>query len=114
MRGRRPKERKCYVLRTSEGTVVEVTREVYLEWYQSRRRERYQSERKRKYSVSSLEALSEKGMIPEGLADSPEDTVIRKLCVEKLQAVMEELAEADAYLLYLLFFEKVTVKEPRR
>ena len=46
MRGRRPKERKCYVLRTSEGTVVEVTREVYLEWYQSRRRERYQNERK--------------------------------------------------------------------
>ena len=76
MRGRRPKERKCYVLRTSEGTVVEVTREVYLEWYQSRRRERYQNERKQKYSVSSLEALSEKGMIPEGLADNPEDTVI--------------------------------------
>ena len=24
---------------------------------------------------------------------------------------MEELAEADAYLLYLLFFEEVTVKE---
>ena len=111
MRGKRPKERRCYVLRTSEGTVVEVTREVYLEWYQSRRRERYQNERKQKYSVSSLEALSEKGMIPEGLADSPEDTVIRKLCVEKLQAVMEELAEADAYLLYLLFFEEVTVKE---
>lgn len=111
MRGRRPKERKCYVLRTSEGTVVEVTREVYLEWYQSRRRERYQNERKQKYSVSSLEALSERGMIPEGLADNPEDTVIRKLCVEKLQAVMEELAEADAYLLYLLFFEEVTVKE---
>ena len=50
-------------------------------------------------------------MIPEELADSPEDTVIRKLCVEKLQAVMEELAEADAYLLYLLFFEEVTVEE---
>ena len=41
---------------------------------------------KAEYSVSSLEALSEKGMIPEGLADNPEDTVIRKLCVEKLQA----------------------------
>ena len=50
-------------------------------------------------------------MIPEELADSPEDTVIRKMCVEKLQSVMEELAEADAYLLYLLFFEEVTIKE---
>ena len=43
MRGKRPKERKCYVLRAGDGTVVEVTREVYLEWYQSRRRERYQN-----------------------------------------------------------------------
>ena len=99
------------MLRTSDGTVVEVTREVYLEWYQSRRRERYQNEKKQKYSVTSLEALSEKGMILDGMADSLEDTVIRKICVEKLQSVMEELAEEDAYLLYLLFFEEVTVKE---
>ena len=93
MRGKRPKERKCYVLRTSDGTVVEVTREVYLEWYQSRRRERYQNEKKQIYSVTSLEALSEKGMILDGMADSLEDTVIRKICVEKLQSVMEELAK---------------------
>ncbi|MCU6761927.1 RNA polymerase sigma factor [uncultured Roseburia sp.] len=111
MRGKRPKERKCYVLRAGDGTVVEVTREVYLEWYQSRRRERYQNERKQKYGVSSLEALSEKGILPDGRADGPEEMVIRELCVEKLRSVMEELAEADAYLLYLLFFEEVTVKE---
>lgn len=49
MRGKRPKERRCYVLRTSDGTIVEVTREVYLEWYQSQRRERYQKEQERKY-----------------------------------------------------------------
>lgn len=42
MRGKKPKERKSYVLRMGDGTLVEVTREVYLEWYQSRRRERYQ------------------------------------------------------------------------
>ena len=111
MRGKRPKERKCYILRAGDGTVVEVTREVYLEWYQSRRRERYQNEKKQKYGVSSLEALSEKGIFPDGRADGPEEMVIRELCVEKLRSVMEELAEADAYLLYLLFFEEVTVKE---
>ena len=55
MRGKRPKERKCYILRAGDGTVVEVTREVYLEWYQSRRRERYQNEKKQKYGVFSLE-----------------------------------------------------------
>ena len=111
MRGRRPKERKCYVLRTSDGTVVEVTREVYLEWYQSRRRERYQREKERKYQVSSLEMLAEQGTIPLGAADDLEDTVIREMCAEKLRLVMEELTEEDAYLLYLLFFEEVTIKE---
>ena len=111
MSGKRPKDRKCYVLRAGDGTVVEVTREVYLEWYQSRRRERYQNEKKQKYGVSSLEALSEKGIFPDGMADSPEDMVIRCLCVEELYSVMEEMEEGDAYLLYLLYFEEVTVKE---
>lgn len=35
MRGRKPKERESYVLRMGDGSLVEVTREVYLEWYQS-------------------------------------------------------------------------------
>lgn len=111
MRGKRPKERKCYVLRAGDGTVVEVTREVYLEWYQSRRRERYQREKERKYQVSSLEMLTEQGVVPTGAADGIEDTVIREMCIEKLRLVMEELTEEDAYLLYLLFFEEVTIKE---
>ena len=111
MSGKRPKDRKCYVLRAGDGTVVEVTREVYLEWYQSRRRERYQNEKKQKYGVSSLEALAKKGILPDGMAGSLEDTVIRCLCVEKLHSVMKEMEEGDAYLLYLLYFEEVTVKE---
>lgn len=111
MRGKRPKERRCYVLRTSDGIVVEVTREVYLEWYQSRRRERYQKEQERKYQVSSLETLTEQGSILIGASDGVEDIVIREMCAEKLRSVMKELAEEDVYLLYLLFFAEVTVKE---
>lgn len=111
MRGKRPKERKSYVLRMGDGTIVEVTREVYLEWYQSRRRERYQREKNQKYGVSSLESLEENGMVPVGLTDSLEEAVLKKICVEKLRMVVQELSEADAYLLYLLFFEEVTVKE---
>lgn len=111
MRGKRPKERRCYVLRTSDGTIVEVTREVYLEWYQSRRRERYQKEQERKYQVSSLEMLAEQGNILIGDSDGVEDMVIREMCAEKLRSVMKELAEEDVYLLYPLFFAEVTVKE---
>ena len=78
MRGKRPKERKSYVLRMGDGTIVEVTREVYLEWYQSRRRERYQREKNQKYGVSSLESLEENGVFPVVLTDSLEETVLKK------------------------------------
>ena len=61
MRGRKPKERDGYVLRMEDGTLVEVGREVYLEWYQSRRRERYQKEKNRKHGVYSLDEMEEKG-----------------------------------------------------
>ena len=36
MRGKQPKQRDHYVLRMADGTLVDVTREVYLEWHQSR------------------------------------------------------------------------------
>lgn len=111
MRGKRPKERKSYVLRMGDGTLVEVTREVYLEWYQSRRREKYQEERSRKNGVCSLEQLEEKAGTAIPVRDSLEEIAIREMCIEKLREVMNNLPEMDAYLLYLLFFEEVTVKE---
>lgn len=111
MRGKKPKERKCYILRMGDGTLVEVTREVYLEWYQSRRRERYQREQKQKYGVCSLEELEERGMPVINVTDSFEETAMKNLCVDKLREVMGNLPEEDMYLLYLLFFEEVSVKE---
>lgn len=94
-----------------DGTLVEVKREVYLEWYQSRRRERYQQERKQKHGVCSLEELEEKGTPVINVADSLEETAMKKICVDKLREVMDSLPEEDMYLLYLLFFEEISVKE---
>lgn len=111
MRGRKPKERKCYILCMGDGTLVEVTREVYLEWYQSRRRERYQQEQRQKYGVCSLEKLEERGTSVINVTDSLEETAMKKICVDKLREVMNSLPEEDMYLLYLLFFEEVSVKE---
>ena len=111
MRGKKPKERKSYILCMGDGVLVEVTREVYLEWYQSRRRERYQQERKQKFGVCSLEELEEKGTAIVCVTDSLEETAIKKMCIDKLREVMDKIAEEDAYLLYLLFFEEVSVKE---
>lgn len=111
MRGKKPKERKSYVLRVKNGTLVEVTREVYLEWYQSRRRERYQNEKMKKHGVCSLESLEENGCFSVQSDTSPEEAVLKKIYIDKLREAMENLPEEDAYLLYLLFFEEVTVKE---
>ncbi len=61
MKGKPPKEREQYVIRMDNGTLVEVTRDVYLTWYQSLRRERYQEEQSRKHGVCSLNELEEKG-----------------------------------------------------
>ncbi len=57
MRGKKPEEREKYVLCMAGGILVEVTREIYLEWYQSRRREKYQKERDQKHGICSLEVL---------------------------------------------------------
>ncbi len=111
MRGKKPKERKSYVLRVENGTLVEVTREVYLEWYQSRRRERYQNEKMQKYGVCSLEGLEENGCFSVQSNISPEEEVFKRIYIDKLREAMDNLPEEDAYLIYLLFFEEVTVKE---
>ena len=42
---------------------------------------------------------------------SPEETVLKKMYIDKLREAMENLPEEDAYLIYLLFFEEITVKE---
>ena len=105
MRGKRPKERKCYILRAGDGTVVEVTREVYLEWYQSRRRARYQNEKKQKYGVFSLEALSEKGILPDGRADSPNGWSIGRQTTDGLMGYCAQVSPSEAKPGDLIFFQ---------
>ena len=128
MRGRKPKERDSYVLRMGDGTLVEVSREVYLEWYQSRRRERYQKEKDRKRGVYSLDELEEKGSsqgMPFLVRDGVEETALRNICRDKVQKALGKLpdadapsqpdapgmADADAGLMELLYFNGVTVTD---
>ena len=53
MSGKKPKERQRYMLRVND-TLVEVTRAVYLAWYQAGRKERYQVEKMQRYGVCSM------------------------------------------------------------
>lgn len=114
MRGKQPKEREHYVLRMADGTLVDVTREVYLEWYQSRRRERYQIERSRKHGMCSLDGLEGKengsGHF-RNVAEGLEETVLRNICRDKVREALEALPAEDARLIELLYFAEVTVTD---
>ena len=109
MRGKKPKEREKYVIRMGDGTLVEVKREIYLEWCQSERRERDW-----KYGVCSIEILHEKRYFPEQSIYSKDETqeaVLRNECRDRLENALKKLPEQDARLLRLLYFEETTVKK---
>ena len=110
MSGRKPKERQRYMLRVND-TLVEVSRAVYLAWYQAGRKERYQVEKMQRYGVCSMEELQEKGYDCSFSVVSPEETVIRMSEIQELEEAMRCLVKEEAELITLLFFEEVTVKE---
>lgn len=110
MRGKKPKERERYSLRMPDGTQVEVTREIYLEWYQSRRRQRYQQERDRKHSLCSLDAFvyeQRNTTLDQDMADR----LIQEECVNKLQKQLSGLTQAELWLVQKLYFENCAMTE---
>lgn len=113
MRGKKPKEREKYVIRLGDGTLVEVCRDIYLEWYRSERRERYQKERDRKHGVRSLEGLAERGCFFETgeMENVTEETALKNIESGNLWSAIRKLPEQDAQMIRLLYFEGLTVKE---
>lgn len=93
---------------------MEVNREIYLEWYRSERRERYQRERDRKYGVCSLEELQEKGCFYERFVctgDMTQETALGNVFRKRLTEVLLNLSEKDAQLVWILYFKEINVKE---
>ena len=110
MPGKKPKERQRYMLRIND-TLVEVTRAVYLAWYQAGRKERYQVEKMQRHGVCSMEELQEKGYDCSFSVVSPEEIVIRLSEIQELEKALGYLPKEEAELITLLFFEEFTVKE---
>ena len=111
MRGKKPSEREKYVLPAGHGALVEVTRDVYLEWHRSRRREKYQMERKQAHGVCSLEALGG-DILPGGYwENTPEENAAKIICMEKVRESISRLPEQDACLVRMLFFDEMTVTD---
>ena len=113
MRGKKPKERDKYIIRMGDGTLVEVSREVYLEWYGSKRKERYQKERDRKYGVCSIESLEEKGCLPEiaitNMWNMTEENALRNIYRDKLWEAIRSMPIQDIQLIRLLYFDECTI-----
>lgn len=117
MCGKKPKERDKYVLRMTDGVLVEVSREVYLEWYRSKRRERYQAERDQKYRICSLNELEEKKEIcelPINVEESVEEIILQNICLEKLKKILRNLPIEDSQLIEMLYFKDATIEETAR
>ena len=112
MRGKKPKERENYFIRLDGDTLVEVNREIYLEWHQSRRKERYQKERDREYGVFSIEKLHEKGyFLEQSLSrDTTLEAVLWNECRNRLENALRKLPEQDIRLVRFLYFDEMTVK----
>ena len=107
---KKPKERQRYVLRVNE-TLIEVTRDVYLAWYQSRRKERYQVEKMQRHGVCGIEKVGETSYNSYLHILSPEEIVIRVSEIQELQEALKYLSEEEMELIRLLFFEEYTVKK---
>ena len=95
MPGKKPKERQHYMLRVND-TLVEVTRAVYLAWYQAGRKERYQIEKMQRHGVCSMEELQEKGYDCSFSVVSPEEIVIRLSEIQELEKALGYLPKEEA------------------
>ena len=111
MRGKKPKERQRYVLRVNE-TLVEVTRDVYLAWYQSRRKERYQLEKMQKNGVCGIEKVGETSYNSYLHILSPEEIVIRVSEIQELQEALKYLSEEE--MEFILSYRKANSEDKKK
>ena len=99
-----------------KGQKVEVSEEVYRAYIQPERKQRMRDYRaKEKVSVTSIEALSEKGIELEDGTQDFESTLIENEEhaeeLSKLHAAIEQLSERDRQVIQLYYFEGKTQQE---
>jgi len=108
-------EEKTYCIKIP-GTVVEVTEEVYLEYFRMRRRWSAQDERNTYNGVVSYDAMDNcetlgVDSIPDLASPGVEDIVLSNLLQQKLRHCLHKLSTADQALIFALFYEQKTERE---
>ncbi len=107
-------EKKFYI--RVPGEKVEVTEEIYLTYYRSRRRDRAQRERD-KYnglvfynSLDTDDTLGEE-VISDSDVPSVEDLAVNNILQEKLNHCLAMLSETERELINALYFEGLTERQ---
>lgn len=97
-----------------QNDLVEVTREVYLEYYRAVRRERAQKEKDQKHGVLSYDALDAEGRLGSELLSysvNIEDLVSTSLMCEKLHQCLAHLPAPERELLFAIYFDELSERE---
>ena len=107
-------EKKSYI-RVPEA-LVEVSKEVYVEFYRSERRLRTLEEKDQRNGLLSYNAFdTDEGLGEEYVADlnssSLEDLAIARLMQRKLRSSIAMLPAEDQELIHALFYEQMTEAE---
>ena len=108
-------ENKKYIIKIS-GKLVEVTPEVYGEYYRMERYARYQEERDRShgktlYSNLDFNDILGEELIPDQSALNTEDAAIARILHEKLHRCLDMLPEGERDLIQALYFDGLTERE---
>ncbi len=108
-------DRKIYLIKVN-GTLIEVSREVYLAYYRSKRYERHLAEKdaaRKLVHYAALDTLHHSGEeeLRDEDAESIEDIVCLRVMIEKLNVCLGLLAKSERELICALYFAGKTERQ---
>lgn len=108
-------EEKKYFIKVP-GTLVEVTKDVYLAYFRARRRWSAQNERDTYNGLISYDAMDTEEMlgeetIPDSATLGVEDVALDRLMQEKLHRCLAELSMPEQDMLHALYFDGLSERQ---
>ncbi|MDR0916839.1 MAG: hypothetical protein LBN02_06580 [Oscillospiraceae bacterium] len=97
--------RERYIIRVGDE-LVEVTPEVYREYYASRRREKTQAERDARHGLLRIEDLLGAEFVAD-TGQTPDETAIARDELSRLRDALNRLNDDERELIHALFFRAV-------
>ena len=111
-------EKDKYIIKV-EGTLVEVTPEVYYAYFRMERQERWQEEKLQGHDVVSYDALDNTEtvgveVLPDLKLPSMEEVIMTREIYEKLHRAVDALPKEERDLIHAIYFEGKSEREYAR